>query len=75
MQERSIGPGVGIAIHADSVTSCLTVCEGVVNQVLVCDFSKKCSEWRWLPKCPLSLNFLKFSVRGLFLDPMLDASV
>ncbi|XP_024361156.1 F-box/kelch-repeat protein At5g15710 isoform X1 [Physcomitrium patens] len=44
-------------------------------QVLVCDFSKKQTEWRWLPKCPLSMNFLKFSIRGLFLDPTLDASV
>lgn len=45
------------------------------TKVLVCDFSKKQTEWRWLPKCPLSANFLKFSIRGLFVEPMLDASI
>lgn len=44
------------------------------TQVLLCDFSKTRTEWRWLPKCPLSMSFLKFSTRGLFLDPTLDVS-
>ncbi|CAM6033048.1 unnamed protein product [Sphagnum compactum] len=45
------------------------------TQVMVCDFSKEPAEWRWLPTCPLSANFHKFSVRGLFVNPRLDTSI
>ncbi len=42
---------------------------------MVCDFSKEPAEWRWLPTCPLSANFHKFSVRGLFVNPRLDTAI
>lgn len=44
------------------------------SEMLLCDFSQSPTTWRWLPNCPLSARFLKFSVRGLFVEPRLDAA-
>lgn len=45
------------------------------SEMLLCDFSQTPIAWRWLPTCPLSTRFFKFSVRGLLIEPRLDANV
>eukprot|EP00250_Pteridium_aquilinum_P009659 c18836_g1_i1 orf=137-1357(-) len=42
------------------------------SEMLLCDLSKSPTTWSWLPNCPLSAQFLKFSVKGLLVEPRLD---
>lgn len=44
-------------------------------QVMVCDLSRTPACWRWLPCCPLSFYFQRFAVKGLFVEPRLNASL
>lgn len=42
------------------------------SDILLCDLSQNPTKWMWLPNCPLSARLLKFSVRGLLIEPSLD---
>lgn len=42
------------------------------SEMLLCDLSKSPTTWSWLPNCPLRAQFLKFSVKGLLVEPRLD---
>lgn len=45
------------------------------SEMLQCDFSQNPTTWRWLPESPLSSRCVKFSVRGFFVEPRLNADV
>ncbi|KAI5081495.1 hypothetical protein GOP47_0004678 [Adiantum capillus-veneris] len=42
------------------------------SDILLCDLSQSPTTWNWLPTCPLSARFFKFSIRGLLVKPSLD---
>ncbi|MCO5602113.1 hypothetical protein L7F22_056241 [Adiantum nelumboides] len=42
------------------------------TDILLCDLSQNPTAWNWLPMCPLSAQYSKFSIRGLLVEPGLD---